>query len=237
MSARAWAAFGAVSVSGGSRICSSRWPSTTAFLPRSWRGFASCSVPRFCWRSRGTGSLLAARPVAMARVVRGDRDHDSVPADSRRRAARRLLARRDTDRGSPAVRRCARDSVRRHRAGHRGAARKAPHRARRRGRAGRNRRGRRRRRARRSRRDPDLRALLRDWADDPEAPFADLDPRASMAALAIAALVLTPAAALDPPRVPSGSAIVALVVLGIFCSGGVRDPRRLWPRSGPSGRS
>lgn len=50
--------------------------------------------------------------------------------------------------------------------------------------------------------------------------LADLDPRASMAAaLAIAALVLAPAAALDPPsEVPSGSAVVALVVLGIFCT-------------------
>jgi drug/metabolite transporter (DMT)-like permease len=50
--------------------------------------------------------------------------------------------------------------------------------------------------------------------------LADLDPRASMAAaLVIASLVLTPAAALDPPsEVPSGSAIAALVVLGIFCT-------------------
>lgn len=50
--------------------------------------------------------------------------------------------------------------------------------------------------------------------------LADLDPRASMAAaLAIAALVLAPAAAIDPPsEVPSGSAVVALVVLGIFCT-------------------
>jgi drug/metabolite transporter (DMT)-like permease len=48
--------------------------------------------------------------------------------------------------------------------------------------------------------------------------LADLDPRASMAAaLVIAALVLAPAAAIDPPSaVPSGSAIFALVVLGIF---------------------
>ena len=50
--------------------------------------------------------------------------------------------------------------------------------------------------------------------------LADLDPRASMgAALAIAALVLTPAAALAPPETtPSASAIVSLVVLGIFCT-------------------
>jgi drug/metabolite transporter (DMT)-like permease len=48
--------------------------------------------------------------------------------------------------------------------------------------------------------------------------LADLDPRASMAAaLVIAALVLAPAAAIDPPsEVPSGSAVLALVVLGIF---------------------
>jgi drug/metabolite transporter (DMT)-like permease len=48
--------------------------------------------------------------------------------------------------------------------------------------------------------------------------LADLDPRASMAAaLVIAALVLAPAVALDPPsEVPSGSAVAALVVLGLF---------------------
>ena len=45
--------------------------------------------------------------------------------------------------------------------------------------------------------------------------LADLDPRASMAA----ALAIAPAAAIDPPsEVPSGSAVVALVVLGIFCT-------------------
>lgn len=50
--------------------------------------------------------------------------------------------------------------------------------------------------------------------------LADLDPRASMgAALAIAAVVLTPAALLAPPAAtPSASAIVSLVVLGIFCT-------------------
>ena len=50
--------------------------------------------------------------------------------------------------------------------------------------------------------------------------LADLDPRASMgAALAIAALVLTPAAALDPPEAaPPAEAIVALVVLGLLCT-------------------
>jgi drug/metabolite transporter (DMT)-like permease len=50
--------------------------------------------------------------------------------------------------------------------------------------------------------------------------FADLDPRASMgAALAVAAVILTPALALDrPTEIPSGEAIVALVVLGLFCT-------------------
>jgi drug/metabolite transporter (DMT)-like permease len=50
--------------------------------------------------------------------------------------------------------------------------------------------------------------------------LADLDPRASMgAALAVAALVLTPAVAVSPPsEVPPGSALVALAVLGLFCT-------------------
>jgi drug/metabolite transporter (DMT)-like permease len=50
--------------------------------------------------------------------------------------------------------------------------------------------------------------------------LADLDPRASMgAALAIAALVLTPAVMVDPPdAMPPGSALVALAVLGLFCT-------------------
>jgi drug/metabolite transporter (DMT)-like permease len=50
--------------------------------------------------------------------------------------------------------------------------------------------------------------------------LADLDPRASMgAALAIAGLILLPAVALDPPsEMPSGSAIVALLVLGLLCT-------------------
>jgi drug/metabolite transporter (DMT)-like permease len=50
--------------------------------------------------------------------------------------------------------------------------------------------------------------------------FADLDPRASMgAALAIAAVVLTPALFVDPPtEVPSTGAVVSLVVLGLFCT-------------------
>jgi drug/metabolite transporter (DMT)-like permease len=50
--------------------------------------------------------------------------------------------------------------------------------------------------------------------------FADVDPRASMgAALAVAAVVLTPALAIDPPSaVPSGDAILSLVVLGLFCT-------------------
>ena len=50
--------------------------------------------------------------------------------------------------------------------------------------------------------------------------LADLDPRASMgAALAVAALVLTPAVLVRPPdEVPPGSALVALAVLGFFCT-------------------
>jgi drug/metabolite transporter (DMT)-like permease len=50
--------------------------------------------------------------------------------------------------------------------------------------------------------------------------LADLDPRASMgAALAVAALVLTPAVLVNPPEeVPPGSALVALLVLGLFCT-------------------
>jgi drug/metabolite transporter (DMT)-like permease len=50
--------------------------------------------------------------------------------------------------------------------------------------------------------------------------LADLDPRASMgAALAVAGLVLAPAVAVDPAAaVPSGSALLALAVLGLFCT-------------------
>jgi drug/metabolite transporter (DMT)-like permease len=50
--------------------------------------------------------------------------------------------------------------------------------------------------------------------------LADLDPRAAMgASLMIAAIVLAPLAALDPPsRTPSGSALASLVVLGLFCT-------------------
>ncbi|MGI8921617.1 MAG: DMT family transporter [Solirubrobacteraceae bacterium] len=50
--------------------------------------------------------------------------------------------------------------------------------------------------------------------------LADLDPRAAMgAALALAAIVLTPAAALDPPQArPSAGALMAVVVLGLFCT-------------------
>jgi drug/metabolite transporter (DMT)-like permease len=53
-----------------------------------------------------------------------------------------------------------------------------------------------------------------------KARLADLDPRASMgAALAIAALVLTPVVALAPPdAVPSAEASLSLVVLGFFCT-------------------
>lgn len=50
--------------------------------------------------------------------------------------------------------------------------------------------------------------------------LSDLDPRVSMgAALAIASLLLLPPAAIDPPdAMPSGAAIVALVVLGLVCT-------------------
>ncbi|HEY7151799.1 MAG TPA: DMT family transporter [Solirubrobacterales bacterium] len=50
--------------------------------------------------------------------------------------------------------------------------------------------------------------------------LAGLDPRASMgASLALAALLLTPAVALDPPgEVPPASAIGALLVLGLLCT-------------------
>jgi drug/metabolite transporter (DMT)-like permease len=50
--------------------------------------------------------------------------------------------------------------------------------------------------------------------------FADVDARASMGgALAVAAVVLTPALVIDPPSaVPSGEAVVSLVVLGLFCT-------------------
>jgi drug/metabolite transporter (DMT)-like permease len=50
--------------------------------------------------------------------------------------------------------------------------------------------------------------------------LADLDQRASMgASLALAAIFLTPAVALDPPSAPlTAEAIVALVVLGVLCT-------------------
>lgn len=50
--------------------------------------------------------------------------------------------------------------------------------------------------------------------------LAGIDSRATMgASLGIAALALTPAAALDPPDgVPPGSAVAALVVLGLVCT-------------------
>jgi drug/metabolite transporter (DMT)-like permease len=50
--------------------------------------------------------------------------------------------------------------------------------------------------------------------------FADLDPRASMgAALAVAAVVLTPVVAIDrPTEIPSGEANASLLVLGLFCT-------------------
>ena len=50
--------------------------------------------------------------------------------------------------------------------------------------------------------------------------LGDLDPRASFGgALAIAALLLTPAVVIAPPTAtPSGAAIVSLAVLGLFCT-------------------
>ena len=50
--------------------------------------------------------------------------------------------------------------------------------------------------------------------------LADIDPRVSMgASLAIASILLAPAVAVDPPdAVPPGSAIFALVVLGLVCT-------------------
>ncbi len=50
--------------------------------------------------------------------------------------------------------------------------------------------------------------------------LSDLDPRATMgASLAIAALLLTPAAAIAPPaQAPSTGALASLVVLGLFCT-------------------
>jgi drug/metabolite transporter (DMT)-like permease len=50
--------------------------------------------------------------------------------------------------------------------------------------------------------------------------LADLDPRAAMgASLVIAAIALAPLAAVDPPTVvPSAQALVALAVLGVFCT-------------------
>jgi drug/metabolite transporter (DMT)-like permease len=50
--------------------------------------------------------------------------------------------------------------------------------------------------------------------------LGELDPRATMgASLAIAAVFLTPFAAVDPPSaMPSGDGLVAIAVLGIFCT-------------------
>jgi drug/metabolite transporter (DMT)-like permease len=50
--------------------------------------------------------------------------------------------------------------------------------------------------------------------------LADLDPRATMgASLAIAAVLLSPAAALAPPhRTPSAIAVLALIALGLLCT-------------------
>jgi drug/metabolite transporter (DMT)-like permease len=51
--------------------------------------------------------------------------------------------------------------------------------------------------------------------------LGDLDPRATMgASLLVAAVVLTPLAALDPPsQAPSGDALFSLIVLGVVCTG------------------
>jgi drug/metabolite transporter (DMT)-like permease len=50
--------------------------------------------------------------------------------------------------------------------------------------------------------------------------LADLDPRATMgASLIVAAAILAPLAGVDPPSsAPSTSALIALVVLGLFCT-------------------
>jgi drug/metabolite transporter (DMT)-like permease len=50
--------------------------------------------------------------------------------------------------------------------------------------------------------------------------LADLDPRAAMgASLAVAAVALTPVAALNTPtRAPSAMALAAIVVLGLLCT-------------------
>ena len=50
--------------------------------------------------------------------------------------------------------------------------------------------------------------------------LSDLDPRASMgAALVVASIALTPALAIGPsPEVPTTEALIALIVLGVFCT-------------------
>jgi drug/metabolite transporter (DMT)-like permease len=50
--------------------------------------------------------------------------------------------------------------------------------------------------------------------------FGELDPRATMGvSLGIAAVLLTPAAAIAPPEsTPSGDALLAIFVLGLFCT-------------------
>ena len=52
------------------------------------------------------------------------------------------------------------------------------------------------------------------------AKLSDLDPRASMgAALVVAAIVLTPATAIGPaPEIPTTQALIALIVLGVLCT-------------------
>jgi drug/metabolite transporter (DMT)-like permease len=53
-----------------------------------------------------------------------------------------------------------------------------------------------------------------------KAKLSDLDPRASMgAALVVAAIVLTPATAIGPaPEIPTTDALIALIVLGVLCT-------------------
>jgi drug/metabolite transporter (DMT)-like permease len=69
--------------------------------------------------------------------------------------------------------------------------------------------------------------------------LAKLDQRASMgASLALAALFLTPAVAVDPPTAPiSGEAIAALVVLGLLCTAAGVRPLRNADRRGRRQRS
>ena len=194
---------------------------TTAFLPRSWRGFASCSVPRFCWRSHWHEGLLSSLrgqwrwllfavieiTIPFPLIAAGELHVASSLAAILIAAAPLFVA-------VLAIRFDATERVTEERlaglliglggvvalvgvdvAG-----------------------------------DADelvgaaailfSRALLRDWADDPEAPLRRSRPsRVDNGSARDRRPWCSPAAALDPPsEVPSGSAIVALVVLGIFCT-------------------